>query len=453
MKKVISFCLAALMSLTLFAGCSSGSKPASANTNSAKGKDATGDLNVWSWNYECGNFQGETDNDKITKKYQEYFKKFYPKINATFLFVASSDYYTKLKVALSAGSGPDVIALAPGSHMSESKPFLKPLATYAQRDWGKDWKNKFNDGVFDQIDSLGSQIYGMPDCTTYAGTVFYSQKILDKYNLKTPQTWDELESTAKTLRANGALPLVAGAKDNWTNEDMFMTLGAIINADKLYSAIDGKSKWTDADIVKAFSYFQKLFTDKIFQDGALGENMYNEAFSLWDDSDGNCKAAMQPNGSWAMNNFASNSNNYSTFSKWGRNVMLFPSIEGKEGKLLMTQDAVWCMTTDSKNPEAAWDFIKWSVSEEGQQTMVDSFAGYSVWKGISCKTSMSAELKTVYDKYAKWVKEGKIAGYRQVPYADLVTGLDTNLQKLATSEETPAQAAAAMETVSESVKR
>lgn len=455
----MAVCLCALT----FSGCSgsgagntsasSGSGSGTSSAASPSGKGASGKLTVWSWNYECGNFQGEIDNTKITQKYQQYFKKYYPNIEADFEFVSNSDFYTKLKVALAGGAGPDITGMQAGANFSQFKPFLKPLATYAQRDWGSDWRDKFSNGSFIQIDPLGKEIYGLPACLTYAGTVFYSQKILDKYGLKAPQTWDDLENTAKALRAHNALPLVTGAKDNWTNEDMFMTLATELGSDKVYHAVEGKEKWTDPDIVKALTYFQKLFTDKIFQDGALGVNMYNEAYSLWDDSNGNCKAAMQPNGSWAINAFAAGSQNYDNFVSWNRNVELFPSIDGKSGKLLVTPDAIWCMTTNTNNPEAAWAFIRWSVAEEGQQAMADGYAGFPVWKGIHPKSAMSPSLKTVYNEYEQWISEGKVIGYRQIPYPDLLTAIDNNLQLLATSQSTPEKAAAAIEKASEAQQR
>ena len=36
------------------------------------------------------------------------------------------------------------------------------------------------------------------------------------------------------------------------------------------------AEWTESDVVKAFDYYQRLFTDGIVQDGALSTTIYNE---------------------------------------------------------------------------------------------------------------------------------------------------------------------------------
>lgn len=433
-------------------GAASGDAASEGSSKAPSKTEVSGNLDVWSWNFECGNFGGETETTKLLTKYQDYFKKFYPNVKPTFTYVAYTDYFTKLKVSFSAGQGPDVIGMQVGAPLSQFKPFLKPLAAYAKRDWGENWRDNFVKGSFLQVDKLGDECYALPACLTYAGTMFYSNKLLGQFGMKAPATWEELESTAKTLRSKGALPVVAGAKDDWTNEDAFMTLAADFGGDKVYDAIEGKAKWTDPSIQKAFAYFQKLFTDKIYQDGALGVNMYNDAYSLWNDSKGDCKAPMQINGSWEMGAFSSGSQNYKTYASYDRDVELLPNPAGGEGKVLVTPDAVWSMTTVTKNPEAAWAFIRWSEAEEGMQAMADGFAGFPAWKSIQPKTEMSPELKNIYTKYEKWA-ESNVAGYRQIPYADLLKAIDDNLQLLATSAETPQQACEAVEKASQAQKR
>ena len=86
------------------------------------------------------------------------------------------------------------------------------------------------------------------------------------------------------------------------------------------------------------------------------------------------------------------------------------------------------------------------------QAMADGFAGFPAWKSIQPKAEMSPELRNIYTKYEKWA-ETNVAGYRQIPYTDLLKAIDDNLQLLATSAETPQQACEAVEKASQAQKR
>lgn len=215
MKRLVSLLLAVAIVLTLFSACggsNSGSKEQSSAANTDNGvstaksentaaadtksaeKGAAGKLVVQSWNFACGSFTQESDPVKANQKYAEYFKKFYPNVEPEFNFVQYTDHFNKLKVDFAAGEGPDVIGIQAGAPMIEFKPFLQPLASFAERDWGKDWKSKFADGAFTQIDQVGAECFGIPIIMTYAGQMWYSQTILDKYGLKAPATWDELKT-------------------------------------------------------------------------------------------------------------------------------------------------------------------------------------------------------------------------------------------------------------------
>ena len=70
-----------------------------------------------------------------------------------------------------------------------------------------------------------------------------------------------------------------GGKDNWQNYDMFITIMATINKDLCNGIFALENEWTESDVVKAFDYYQKLFTDGIVQDGALSTTLYNEGYS------------------------------------------------------------------------------------------------------------------------------------------------------------------------------
>lgn len=248
--------------------------------------------------------------------------------------------------------------------------------------------------------------------------------------------------------------MVTGAKDSWINLDIYNVIANGINRGKLYDAVEGKTPWTDPDLVKAFDYWQKLFTEKIYQDGALGINMYSEAYSIWKNDKGDCKAPMHTNGSWEMGSLASSDPAYETTKTFKKDVALFPSVsaDGKPCPMVSTPDVIFSMTSVCKDQEAAWAFIRWCASEEGQQADADGLAGFPVWKGVQPTIEMTPDLKNAYDKYMAWAKDS-VAGYREIPYPELKQVLSDNLQLLAASKVTPQQAADAVEKASKEQKR
>jgi ABC-type glycerol-3-phosphate transport system substrate-binding protein len=106
--------------------------------------------------------------------------------------------------------------------------------------------------------------------------------MLEKYGLKTPTSRAELAEAAKVLRDAGQYPLCIGAKDDWINLDVWMNIANGVSSEKLYKAIAGEVAFTDADLVKSFEIWKGLFDDGIFQDGALGVNMYTDTTDLFD---------------------------------------------------------------------------------------------------------------------------------------------------------------------------
>ena len=111
------------------------------------------------------------------------------------------------------------------------------------------------------------EYYAVPLGLSYAGYVWANMSYFDKYNLELPTNYDELKEVCQTFRDNGEYPLVIGAKDSWINIDTWMNIAADINTEKLYSAIEGETPFTDEDL------------DSVLPD--LAELLYRQCFPGW----------------------------------------------------------------------------------------------------------------------------------------------------------------------------
>ena len=275
-----------------------------------------------------------------------------------------------------------------------------------------------------------------------------------KYNLELPASYDELKTVAAAFRQNGELPLLIGAKDSWINTDTFINIAGDTGAEVLYSAIEGQASWESPELVSAFSIWQHCFTDGVFQDGALGVNVYNDAWDMFGTS---AKAPMMVNGSWVMDSylnsdpamqavFCGESSNHRPFLiDWNN--------DGKLSGLAASIDVVLCLNTNSQHKEEAFRWMNYLASK-GQDVLINQSMSY-------CPTRTDIELNVQglnengmenLDYIVK-TAETEIRGIRTIPYADLDQQLAECLSALATGEMTPEQAAQAMEAVSAAIER
>lgn len=465
MKKQLAFCLALCLGVSV-AGCgNSGSVETEAVTSkesTAKTTEAAADtqadservkIKVQSWQYALGNYKGFTEDADVANAIKEEFEATHPNIEVEVALMRQEDHFNALKVDFSAGTAPDVIGIVPGATLEQFKTQLEPLAPYAVNEWGEEWMDRFVEAGFTSVKMSGEEIYAFPSAMSAAGTLWVSDAQLKAGGVESiPKTWDELKAAAETLRANGSIPLMFGGQDAWQNYDMFITLMGSLNKDLTNQIFALEADWNDPDVIKAFDYYQRLFTEGIVQDGSLTTPIYNEGYSLWRDDNGDGSIPMIFNGSWDLGSLKSSNTYYETFAARGIQSALFPSIEGKDPVVLSAPDVTWAVNGSSAEKEAAWEFVKW-LCDDMQQEVVDGLGFFSVLKDApEITVETTEEFKKPYDVFAAAVASENTIGFRESFYADMSTALFDNLQLLATEAITPEEAAVAMDEVCAGLK-
>jgi ABC-type glycerol-3-phosphate transport system substrate-binding protein len=133
----------------------------------------------------------------------------------------------------------------------------------------------------------------------------------------------------------------------------------------------------------------------------------------------------------------------------------FPDVngDGKPGQLFGGPDVVLAMNANSKNKDAAWEFIKWVSSKEGGQQILAQNVSIPAMKGLTLNDSdISTEAQKENLKQQLTDLENAI-GKREFVYPELKTALGDALQNVATGTQTPQQALEAVEQVSKSIQR
>ena len=392
--------------------------------------------------------------EEYTHAMLEKFEEEHPDIQIDYTFMPYTDHVEKLKVDLSAGDAADVYGVQTGAMYKEFRDFEEDLTPYMAEKYGDDWTSNFNEYAMSLLQGDDCEYYAVPLGLSYAGYVWANMSYFDKYNLELPTNYDELKEVCQTFRDNGEYPLVIGAKDSWINIDTWMNIAADINTEKLYSAIEGETPFTDEDLVQSFQIWQNCFTDGVFQDGALGVGMYTDSTDMYQ-KEGSIPMIL--NGSWALGAYMdSDEQSQEVYNSEGANHKIFLMDWNNDGKIAPVEEAVdvsLAINNQSKVKDAAWTFVDWMI-HEGADTLVNGQLQY-----MPARNDMELNVEGLNENGTEnleyCVEQGKnnVGGYREMAYAELKETISNELTELALGDVTPEEAADTIEAASQAQER
>ena len=392
--------------------------------------------------------------EEYTHAMLEKFEEEHPDIQIDYTFMPYTDHVEKLKVDLSAGDAADVYGVQTGAMYKEFRDFEEDLTPYLVKEYGDDWASNYNEYAMSLLKGDDGEYYAVPLGLSYAGYVWANMKYFDKYGLELPTNYDELKEVCKTFRDNGEYPLVIGAKDSWINIDTWMNIAADINTEKLYSAIEGETPFTDEDLVQSFQIWQNCFTDGVFQDGALGVGMYTDSTDMYQKEG---SVPMILNGSWSLGAYMdSDEQSQEVYNGEGANHKIFLMDWNNDGKIAPVEEAVdvsLAINNQSKVKDAAWTFVDWMI-HEGADTLVNGQLQY-----MPARNDMELNVEGLNENGTEnleyCVEQGKnnVGGYREMAYAEQKETISNELTELALGDVTPEEAADTIEAASQAQER
>lgn len=392
--------------------------------------------------------------EEYTHAMLEKFEEEHPDIQIDYTFMPYTDHVEKLKVDLSAGDAADVYGVQTGAMYKEFRDFEEDLTPYLVKEYADDWASNYNEYAMSLLKGDDGEYYAVPLGLSYAGYVWANMKYFDKYGLELPTNYDELKEVCKTFRDNGEYPLVIGAKDSWINIDTWMNIAADINTEKLYSAIEGETPFTDEDLVQSFQIWQNCFTDGVFQDGALGVGMYTDSTDMYQKEG---SVPMILNGSWSLGAYMdSDEQSQEVYNGEGADHKIFLMDWNNDGKIAPVEEAVdvsLAINNQSKVKDAAWTFVDWMI-HEGADTLVNGQLQY-----MPARNDMELNVEGLNENGTEnleyCVEQGKnnVGGYREMAYAELKETISNELTELALGDVTPEEAADTIEAASQAQER
>lgn len=391
---------------------------------------------------------------EVTDQLIAMFEEEHPDIKIDYTYMPYTDHVEKLKVDISAGDAADVFGVQTGAMYNEFRDFEEDLTPYMTEAYGEGWESNFNDYAMSLLKASDDKYYAMPLGLSYAGYVWADMKYFDKYGLELPTNYEELKAVCQTFRDNGEYPLVIGAKDSWINIDTWMNIAGDINAEKLYSALEGETPFTDEDLVQSFAIWQNCFKDGIFQDGALGVGMYTDSTDMFQ-KEGSIPMIL--NGSWALGAYLDvDDQSQTVYNSEDSDHEMFLLDWNGDGQIAHTQEAIdvaLAVNNQSEVKEAAWTFVDWML-DKGADFLINGHLQY-----VPARNDMKLNVEGLNEdgmanlEYA--VEQGKnnVGGYREMAYAELKEVIINELAELALDSITPEEAAQIIEEASQVQER
>lgn len=321
MRKTMSICLAVVMVVLLAACGGKNAESGSQDTPVSNGGTQQVSLSIWH------NFSGDDQRAKTMRSLIDQYAAEHPEVTLDVQAIPSDGYKQRLKTVAAAGELPDVFLTNPGSMIAEfyNGGLIQPIDDlFAAHQ--TEWTDNFLPGAFDAL-TFEDEVYAAPVNLSPSSILYYNTELFAKYNVKVPETWDELMTAIQTFKDNNIIPFALGNKANWVaNSTIISTLGDRVTGSEWFlSAVNKEvASFTDPEFVQALTYFKQLVDAGAFQDGAnsIDNAQAEQLFSQE-------QAAMTMGGNWTLTNLASTASE-SFLNKV--DVTVFPSVPDGKGE-------------------------------------------------------------------------------------------------------------------------
>lgn len=339
------------------AGCSSGNSDEAAP---AKPKKISGDIVM----AEPGDNPGDI---ALRNQLAKAFMEAHPNVHVKVLIVPATNYNEKVQTMIAGGKAPDIFTSGDVQIPNiVAKKFALDLKPYVKRD-----NYSLADFYPQVIQGLtyNGQLVGLTD-NWDTQVMYYNEDLFKSAGVEPPTsdwTWDDFTAAAQKLTSGSGSSKVYGAVfDNWFAPyyDQMWSYGGEPYPD------NGKSCGYDSpasqsafeSIVSLYksgssptpSQFASQGAEQLFLSGKVG--------------------MMLGSGRWAA---------YDMRDVKRFNWKVAPIPSGPEGRANFFHLAMFAVARGSKNPEAAWEFLKFMVSEQGIKL------GLSAMQGIPARRSIA----------------------------------------------------------------
>ena len=219
--------------------------------------------------------------------------------------------------------------------------------------------------------TFDGKIYQLP-YTKACSMLYCNTELFDKYEVKIPETWDELLQAVEAFKAAGVTPMTVGGKDQWpTNMYVdIITLRYVGDAAcrAAYYKAEGGTFMTDA-WVEGMAAFQQLVEMGAFQADAAALTRDESEIPYF-----NGEIPMYVHGQWFAGSL-------SPEMQQKVKAVPFPTVEGKGTDKQWMGGAAegFCVSAHTEHPEEAYILCQFLAEHQSRNGFI-SGAGLPAWK-------------------------------------------------------------------------
>lgn len=403
--------MAASLVASTLAGCGNGTgsqegtgNGSESGSDAVSGSNETDDAGDQEVENEGGNGSGEEvtitfgvfETDNITSEIWagmiDSFEADHPGIKIEKMMATGDDRTAFWRTMLNSGEFPDIVIEASN---------LASMDIFAEVP--EDVQALFNE---DMLVKRQGKVVDFPATVQYKGQCYYNKAIFEELNLEEPKTWDEFLNVCQTIKDAGKVPLMCGGTgDIWATGAMYWITQGDTQVQAAYpdfvqGLAEGKYKWNNEITQKVLKQYQEMVEKGYYYEGGLSLS-YSQCSNAFLEGD----AAMLIDGSW-MNATLDDAGN----EDFG--VFAVPAMDGS--KIAIGGTGTWGVYKDSKNQEAAWEFVKYIFGEN-----TEPYKNFLAADGLfsTTKTPVTYEMGPVTTKYLE-----NIEGYEMKPEINQTAG-------------------------------
>jgi raffinose/stachyose/melibiose transport system substrate-binding protein len=258
-------------------------------------------------------------------------------------------------VALSSGTGPDVVYYAPGpgyAGVLADAELIAPLEDLAE-EYG--WNDRVAAAALDQA-KVDGVLYGLPLEIDLIG-MYANRTILDQEGWEIPETIEEMVAFCGEAREAGYTPLAFSNNPGWSAYHQFtFTSNNMIGPEAMYDLLfNHEGRWDTPEQIRAIESF---FVD-LRDAGCFSEDVnaitYEDGNSLFF----NGEAVLHPTGSWLITDIEQDMPDAEI------EFVPFPAVEGGQGRFWNSGlGSIGVLAANSQHPEEAGKFLDFLISPE-----------------------------------------------------------------------------------------
>lgn len=258
-KRILAIALAAVLTVSQMAGCSSASSSsAQSSGTTGSGSAGTGEKKVIS--VLVSGVKATGGNDFTCDILPTEVKKLYPDITIEAMKLPDDQYYTSLKTKLASGEAPDIIWVQPRSGGPNGVIPLAKAGYLADLSDLNFWDKIQGTGKEDM--SYDGKPYAVTSGVAMLG-VYYNKNVFEKNSIAVPTDWGKFLGACEKLKSNGITPIVMGDKDAFMMQFGLYQIAAnqVYPANKDFDTqlAEGKTKFTDSSWETTLNMYKTLY--------------------------------------------------------------------------------------------------------------------------------------------------------------------------------------------------